>query len=89
MRKPLIIATAIALCLALGSWFAYTFFEFTTQKTWVGYRGEAAKQRFLAAERFLDSYGIQTARASTIAALNPTAPRSLVMLSAGRQALTR
>ncbi len=87
MRKPPIIATVIALCLALGGWFVHTFFEFTTQKMWVGYRGEAAKQRFLAAERFLDSNGFQTARASTIAALNPTAPRSMVILSAGRQAL--
>ncbi|MFM9887974.1 MAG: DUF4350 domain-containing protein [Burkholderiales bacterium] len=87
MKKPLIIATVISLCLALGGWFVYTYFEFTTQKVWIGYRGEAAKQRFLAAERFLDSNGIQTARASTVAALNPTAPRSMAVLSAGRQAL--
>ncbi|MFN0298988.1 MAG: DUF4350 domain-containing protein [Burkholderiales bacterium] len=87
MKKPLIIATAVALCLALGGWFVFTFFEITTQKIWVGYHGEAAKQRFLAAERFLESNGIKTARASTIAALNPTASRSLVILSTGRQAL--
>ncbi len=88
MKQRLIIGTAIALCAALCVWLFVEFFEPVPRKVWVGYRGEAAKHRFLAAERFLDAHGIAIVRARNVGTPGALEPHAVAILSAGRQALT-
>ncbi len=88
MTKRLIIGTALALAVALCVGLFHLFFEPVTRKDWVGYRGEAARHRFLAAERFLDAHGITAVRARSLSAPDALAQHSVAIFSAGRQALT-
>ncbi len=88
MTRRLIIGTALALTVGLCVWLFQVFFEPVPRKDWVGYRGEAAKHRFLAAERFLDVHGIAAVRARSLSAPGTLAQHSVAIFSAGRQALT-
>jgi Domain of unknown function (DUF4350) len=88
VKKRAIIVVAIAVCAGLGAWAFDALFESVTSKVWVGYRGEAAKQPFLAAERFLDAQGMPSERVGTLAALDAMAAHSTMLIGPGRQALT-
>jgi Domain of unknown function (DUF4350) len=88
MKKRAVIAVAIGVCVALGAWAFDALFERVTRKAWVGYRGEAAKQPFLAAERSLEGQGMEPERVGTLAALEAMPPQSAMLVGPGRRALS-
>mgnify|MGYP003393665404 CR=1 FL=1 len=88
MKKRALIGVAIAVCVALGAWGFDAMFESVTRKVWIGYRGEAAKQPFLAAERFLDSLGMRPERIGSAESLDGMAPNAATLIGPDRQSLT-
>ncbi|HWA38896.1 MAG TPA: DUF4350 domain-containing protein [Burkholderiales bacterium] len=62
-------------------------FDRVTERVWVGYRGEALRNPFLAAERLIQRMGGTTRHATTPADLSEAGPHDTVVLAAPRHAL--
>ena len=79
------IATVLAL-LGGAVWF-FNNFERVPDKEWTGYRGEARRNGFLAAERLLDRMGLGVRHLKTPIELRDLPPNGTLILPARRNAL--
>ena len=72
MRAGIVSVLVVAAVAGLGSWYFATH-EKIEEEVWVGYRGEARYNPFLAAERLLAGLGIEVESRETFRPL-PRAP---------------
>jgi hypothetical protein len=84
-----VIIGAVLFALAGGVfWWASQYLEPVKERIWVGFRGEAARNQFLAAELFMARQGFEVSLGRSIARLTDLPPRSTAVLPEGRQALS-
>jgi hypothetical protein len=87
--RPWVLPLAAGALITLGvSWFL-TGFERVPGKERVGPSGEAARDPFLAAQRFAVRMGMRTRQLRALPDLDTLAHRGILLLPAGRQAIDR
>jgi hypothetical protein len=85
-RQALWTIVAVVAILGGAVWF-FDNFERVPYKEWTGYRGEARRNGFLAAERLLDRMGLQVRHLKTPIELRELPPNGTLILPARRSAL--
>jgi hypothetical protein len=78
-RQTLLIAVVVLLLLAILVWLFFTVFERRVEEHETGFQGEARQNEYLAAERFLQKYGMQIKSLSTILDLKAMPPSDDVL----------
>lgn len=74
----------VGVLLGLAAWWFTQNFGFVTERVHVGYRGEAAINRFYAARLLLEKLGMRVHQKADLAHLGTLPPRAVMILAANR-----
>jgi Domain of unknown function (DUF4350) len=85
MTRPITVWLVVALAAAIGSAWFFANFERVTETVNVGYRGEARRNQFLAAERMFTRLGATSREVNSLSELSRL-PRGGALLVAARRA---
>lgn len=87
MSKRIAIAIALLALAGAGTWWFQRNFEPVTEQVWVGFSGEAARDRFMAAELFLVRMGVEVSLGRSAARLGDLDKARVAVVPARRQSL--
>jgi hypothetical protein len=87
MTRPVIVWLILALAVAIGTAWFFANFERVTENVNVGYRGEARRNAFLAAERMFTRLGATAREVRSLSQLSRLPPGSTLLVAAQRAAL--
>jgi Domain of unknown function (DUF4350) len=83
-----LIAALVVIAAGAGAWWLYANFERATERVWVGFRGKARTDPYLAAQRLLERMGVSTQTVRAIPALRTLSPKATLVLPQARHAIT-
>ena len=87
MNREALSTAAVVLALIAGAVWAYFNFERVTERTEVGYQGDAQRNRFLAAQRLFERMGLPAREVRNPAELDALSPRAALFLPRHRGGL--
>ena len=87
MTRPATVWLVLALAAAIGTAWFFANFERVTETVNIGYRGEARRNAFLAAERMFTRLGARAREVSSLSQLSRLPPGGTLLVAARRAAL--
>lgn len=87
MKLRIGIAIALLALVGTGTWWFQRNFEPTTEQVWIGFSGDAARDRFMAAELFLVRMGVEVSLGRSAARLGDLDKARVAVVPARRQSL--
>lgn len=84
MNRRAVVLVLVGVALGLTGWWVTRNFGFTTEREYVGYRGEAREDRYYAARLFLEGMGKTVSRHATLHTVDALPPDATVLLPGSR-----